>query len=249
MARVYQRKKEYDKAINYALQSIKLSTQNLYRDKTREAYGILYEIYQDKSDYEKAFMYYKQYNVYKDSIFSEDRMQYIENLKINYELERIKQENVLKKDAELKDLQLSQQYTYVVVFIIAILFILIAGTLVYRISLQRKRTNAVLNQYNQDLESQVKDRTKELLHANQELMKQNIQLEQFGYIIAHNLRAPIARLLGLASIAGNTEHFSLPRDSVVLEKIKSSAEELDTVIRSERYTGRKERTSSSLRND
>jgi len=231
LARVYQRKKEYDKAIALALQSIEISTQNLYRDKAREAYGILYEIYQDKGDYKKALDYYKAFNLYKDSIFSEDRMQYIDNLKINYATERIKQENeLLRIDTELKDAQLKQQYTYAIVFIVILLFGFTAGVLVYRNNRQRKRTYTLLKQYNSDLELQVKERTKELLTANTELVKQNAQLEQFGYITAHNLRSPVARILGLANIVGNTEHFSLPRDREILEKLQNSALELDTII-------------------
>lgn len=231
LARVYQRKKDYDKAINYALQSIELSTKNLYRDKAREAYGILSEIYEDKGEFGKALKYYKLYNIYKDSIFSEDRMQYIENLKINYETERIQQENeLLKKDAELKDARLKQQYTFATVLVILFIFVFTAIFLVYRNSLQRKRTNALLRSYNDDLEGQVKDRTKELLQANTELIKQNVQLEQFGYITAHNLRAPVARILGLGNIAGNTEYFSLPRDQDILKKLQASAVELDTII-------------------
>ncbi|HRJ31465.1 MAG TPA: tetratricopeptide repeat-containing sensor histidine kinase [Cyclobacteriaceae bacterium] len=231
LARVYQRKKEYDKAIAFALQSIELATQNLYRDKAREAYGILYEIYQDKGDFEKALQYYKQFNIYKDSIFSEDRMQYIENLKINYETERIQQENeLLKKDTELKDAQLKEQYLYAVAFGVILLFVFTASFLMYLNNRQRRRTNTLLHQYNQDLELQVQKRTKELLSANTELVKQNAQLEQFGYITAHNLRAPVARILGLGNIAGNTDHFSLPRDQDILKKLQASAHELDTII-------------------
>lgn len=231
LARVYQRKKEYDKAIALALQSIEISTQNLYRDKAREAYGILYEIYQDKGDFEKALLYYKQFNIYKDSIFSEDRMQYIENLKINYETERIQQENeLLKKDTELKDAQIKQQYSYAIAFGVILLFVFTAGFMMYLNNRQRRRTNTLLHQYNQDLESQVQKRTNELLSANTELVKQNAQLEQFGYITAHNLRAPVARILGLGNIVGNEAYFSLPRDQEILDKLLASAHELDTII-------------------
>ncbi len=232
LARIYQRKKEYDKAIAYALQSIGISTQNLYRDKAREAYGILYEIYQDKGEFEKALLYYKQFNIYKDSIFSEDRIQYIENLKINYETERIQQENeLLKKDTELKDAKITQQYSYATAFGVILLFVFTASFMMYLNNRQRKRTNTVLHKYNKNLELQVHKRTQELVDANTELVKQNAQLEQFSYIIAHNLRAPVARILGLGNIVGNVKDFNLPRDQDILQKLQASTHELDTVIR------------------
>ena len=72
-------------------------------------------------------------------------MQYIDNLKINYELEKIEQENkLLKKDTELKGSQLSQQRTLKWVGIITILFLLAISLLLYRNNKQRKKSNSLL---------------------------------------------------------------------------------------------------------
>ena len=61
------------------------------------------------------------------------------------------------------------------------------------------------------------------------MIRQNNQLEQFGYIIAHNLRSPVARILGLTNII-NSNHFEMPRDKVILDKLEHSALNLDTII-------------------
>jgi PAS domain S-box-containing protein len=55
----------------------------------------------------------------------------------------------------------------------------------------------------------------------------NKELSQFGYMLSHNLRGPIARILGLASI------FDVePNDnSFIIEKIKEATTELDDVVR------------------
>jgi light-regulated signal transduction histidine kinase (bacteriophytochrome) len=68
----------------------------------------------------------------------------------------------------------------------------------------------------------------ELLSANRELVGQNHQLEQFAFIIAHNLRAPVARILGL----GNILAFAKDGDesAVINQKIKESADELNIVL-------------------
>lgn len=54
----------------------------------------------------------------------------------------------------------------------------------------------------------------------------NKQLAQFAYMISHHLRAPIARILGLASIFNNNPD----EDGFILEKIKESTLELDEVV-------------------
>lgn len=230
LALVYKDLKQYDKAIDLALQSIAISKENSFRDKAKEAYGILYEVYQEKKDFKNALDFYKQFNLYQDSIFSEDRIQYIENLKINYETEKIAQENeLLRKDAELKNSQIKQQFNIAWIAIITITFLLVESILLYRNNKQKKRANKLLKEYSVDLKKQVDEQTKELVNTNIELVKQNNQLEQFGYIIAHNLRGPVARILGLCNLI-DVKHYDPVRDQELVKQLYSSTEELDTII-------------------
>ncbi|MEJ1239771.1 sensor histidine kinase [Chryseolinea sp. T2] len=88
--------------------------------------------------------------------------------------------------------------------------------------------NELLTEAKTGLEREVASRMEELLSANRELVGQNHQLEQFAFIIAHNLRAPVARIQGL----GNILAFSKNADESVLinQKIKDSADELNAVL-------------------
>lgn len=229
LALVYKDLKQYSKAIDLISKSLAIAIPNVFRDRILESYRIQYEIYQEMKDYKNALESYKNYNIYQDSIFSEDRIQYIENLKINYETEKIAQENkLLKTDTDLKSSQLRQQFTLAWVAVITILFLLTISILLYRNNKQRKKSNALLEEYSKELKEQVDKRTQELVTSNIELVKQNIQLEQYGYIIAHNLRGPVARILGLANLI--THGFEPKRDAEVITQLHTSAEELDTVI-------------------
>jgi signal transduction histidine kinase len=230
LALVYKDLKQYDKAVALALQSIEIGKKNSFRDKTKEAYGILYDIYELKKDYKNALVYYKQFNLYEDSIFSEDRIQYIENIKITYQTEKIAQENeILRKDAELKDSQLNQQLMVTWVAVASVLFLLVISVLLFRNNQQRKNTNAILEEYSNDLKHQVENRTQELVNTNMELVSQNNQLEQFGYIIAHNLRGGVARILGLTGLIKG-KSFDPLKDQEMLQLLHSSAKELDATI-------------------
>jgi len=66
--------------------------------------------------------------------------------------------------------------------------------------------------------------------ANKELVQQNEQLNQYSYIISHNLRAPIVTLLGLISIFSQVKNNSEEADEVIAY-ITKSANHLDTVIK------------------
>lgn len=76
---------------------------------------------------------------------------------------------------------------------------------------------------NETLEAEVERRTQELLDYNK-------QLEQFAFIASHNLRAPVASLLGLGHVlemsSGNQEDVKK-----ICENMISTARELDRVVR------------------
>ena len=76
---------------------------------------------------------------------------------------------------------------------------------------------------NENLELEVHTRTKELVAYNQ-------QLEQFAFISAHNLRAPVARILGLGNILDLESKYS-EDNKMIYQKMVTTAKELDRVVR------------------
>lgn len=82
-----------------------------------------------------------------------------------------------------------------------------------------------------DLKSELLERNKELTNANEELIKYNHELQQFSYSISHNLRGPLARLLGLTNLM-EKDFSDLTGAQLELAKlVAQSAKELDEVIR------------------
>lgn len=82
---------------------------------------------------------------------------------------------------------------------------------------------------NERLEIEIETRTQELQNTNRELVLHNNQLEQFAFIAAHNLRAPLARILGLANVVelSKTEEDK----NTALQKMVASTQDMDQVIR------------------
>ncbi|HEY8935751.1 MAG TPA: two-component regulator propeller domain-containing protein [Cyclobacteriaceae bacterium] len=85
-----------------------------------------------------------------------------------------------------------------------------------------KQNNEII-QRNMTLEEEVKNRTKDLIEYNQ-------QLEQFAFISAHNLRAPVARILGLGNILSFVRK-NPEEEKSVIDKIIFATKELDTVVK------------------
>jgi signal transduction histidine kinase len=89
--------------------------------------------------------------------------------------------------------------------------------------------NREIQRKNEELEVEIEKRTQELQNTNRELVLHNNQLEQFAFIAAHNLRAPLARILGLANVVGLSKT-DADKD-LALNKLVTSTQDLDHVIR------------------
>lgn len=83
--------------------------------------------------------------------------------------------------------------------------------------------NKEIKDRNETLEDEVHKRTKELVEYNQ-------QLEQFAFVTAHNLRGPVARMLGLGTILRMTGD-DPEETKYITDKLLTTAEEIDSVIK------------------
>ena len=87
---------------------------------------------------------------------------------------------------------------------------------------ERTQAENELTKFNVNLETMVHERTKEL-------SKRNTELDNFVYSVSHDLRAPIASVLGLINLAKNDKDRAMA--TVYLDKIHSSALQQDNFIR------------------
>jgi signal transduction histidine kinase len=108
---------------------------------------------------------------------------------------------------------------------------------------ERQQAQADLKGFNENLESIVKDRTRALeeeiknrelaqqtlQHTNEELLKRNTELDNFVYSVSHDLRAPIASILGLINLAKKDKGEDAKQ--VYLEMMEKSALQQDHFIK------------------
>nr|MCU0391103.1 hypothetical protein [Thermoflexibacter sp.] len=103
-----------------------------------------------------------------------------------------------------------------------------------KLSAYQKLINEInydLQMTNAQLEVQVEERTLALTQANEELIKQNHQLEEYAFVTAHQLRAPVARLLGLASIFDFIEMGKNSYNADIVRKMQAETTYLDEIIK------------------
>ncbi len=82
---------------------------------------------------------------------------------------------------------------------------------------------------NKDLQAELIVKNSNLLEANKELAKHINELQQFSYTLSHNLRGPVASLLGLTYLFDkNTPHTD---NREIIEHICTSAVRVDEIIK------------------
>lgn len=89
--------------------------------------------------------------------------------------------------------------------------------------------NKFIQRKNTELATEVDRQTQDLKQANIELTEHNNRLEQFAFIISHNLRAPMSRIVGLSSILDFTKDVN--EVSEIVKLMLKSTHDLDQVIK------------------
>jgi signal transduction histidine kinase len=118
------------------------------------------------------------------------------------------------------------------------------STLVLAAAVQeRQKAQNLLKKFNENLESLVGERThaleaevqtrkdaqQTLQDTNEELIKRNTELDNFVYSVSHDLRAPIASILGLINLAKKDKAENTKQ--MFLEMMEKSAQQQDHFIR------------------
>lgn len=82
---------------------------------------------------------------------------------------------------------------------------------------------------NQELSRLVQQKSADLVKMNEELVRHNNELRQFSYTISHNLRGPVARLLGLTDLFNKLDDGN--EKGEVSSMIQKSGLELDAILK------------------
>ena len=213
------------------------------------------EFYSVQNNFQKAYEYQKKKEEILDTLYKYKKSNETNKFQMQDLLKTKNQEIIsIRKEQEMQD---KSSFFRTIAFVASTIFLLVLLFSFYFTNKKQKIANTILNLQkeeihqqreeisaqkddiaaknktlhlsNAQLEIKIAERTKDLSNANNELISYNGQLEQFAYIIAHNLRAPVARMLGLldvfkvSGLLNNDNRF-------YIDKIEISAKELNEII-------------------
>lgn len=138
--------RHYGAATGYIKQGLEASKAIGAKDRIRDAYKCLSEVYTATSDYKSAFEAFVQYDAIKDTIRDEVAAKNVAELHVQYETEKKNNENaLLKKDREIIAANLSTQRTRNTALSISIVSILLVGSFSFY-TWKRRKTYAFQKQ-------------------------------------------------------------------------------------------------------
>lgn len=211
----------------------------------RDASQLLAELYLKRNNLDKNRFFQEQFVVYRDSLEAEVRSQELAEKEAFFELEQEKRKNeLLRKDGELKEARLERSLLIVVLALLALVCLFAATWLFYRQGWRERQNNLRLTQLNEELtmsrtevqllnnnlEQLVQERTQELSRTVDQLTARNQDLQQFSFILSHNIRLPIAQVLGLVQLIQMTGPHS-PETMEIIGHMGRAGHSLDEVVK------------------
>jgi len=211
-------------AIKYLAEATQLCHKLNYLAPLVEYSRNLAEAYELNGDHRKALDAYEQYATAKDSVFSLEKTMQIERLETQREM-AVKDKDLLIKDKQLKihQLELSEKRNESILYIISIVLLVLAVGVAMKVVINYRRSNKALSKEKQQHLTLIEEQIKHIKIRNE-------VLEEIAHMQAHDIRGPVATILGLSESL-NEDDPSDPSNIVVIGGIKKMALKLDGVIK------------------
>lgn len=168
IGKVYLRTKRFSEADSILRFALNIAIQIGNREQESNIYEFFTELYERQNITEQAYHFYKKRQEIKDSVFSNQRMLQISQMRVRYDLK--------DKDLQNKALQVQlekEQFMRIIGFSFLIV-VAIGGFWIYRNSVKLKKVNEELEKKNEEINTTLES----LGQANKAISQKNHELEK-----------------------------------------------------------------------
>lgn len=244
LVEIYIKLKDHPSASSLLQKSLALAEQINAKRLIGNAYALATTLDSAQNDYKSAFQHLRTHHRIIDELQGEQKARQIEELRIQYETEKKERENIVLKqlnqiqeqenqlqqqEIQLREKEVDEQQRTLVLVIVSLALILVFSIILVFQVRAKSKTNRLLEAandkiqaINDQLEQKVEERTKKLA-------ERNAQLLEYAYLNSHQVRGPLAKILGLVNLA-KMDDMEGEQAKMMLDHIQDSAKELDDVI-------------------
>jgi tetratricopeptide (TPR) repeat protein len=241
---LYRMKGNEEKAYVYLTRAVQEANVSKDSYSLMTSYAEMAEMFEHFKKYDSALVYAKKYQVLNSQVYTTEKSKQLALI------ERMYQEDRKDQLLEMQNQKIKSQSIIITVITILAALITILVVLLYHYYRSKRESNIALEKLNREIyekHEEILAQTEELTQANQEIRRINESLEEevnyrtakieqqnkmlidYAYSNAHNVRGPLARILGLAALI--KEEKDADQIKVYNTHMLTSAEELDKVIR------------------
>jgi tetratricopeptide (TPR) repeat protein len=223
LGKIYLEANRFDSSYYYLHRSLSLARQRNSKTNEMEASEHLASYFSKQDELDSSLYYTKAASILEREIFDSQKSQQIATTHMLYEFE--KKEQMLS----FKEEQIRRQYLAIIGVTIILVLVTLFGYKLYGLNKNNKSArealqtlNLEINKLNENLETRVQERTEEIRFQNQKLV-------EYAFFTAHEVRGPLARILGLVDLV-KVKELNHEREEI-MSRLQVAANELDEIIR------------------
>ncbi len=226
LSEIYQLKEDLSSSNSYARQTLEISREIGYLENVKNAALILSENYKKQNDFSKAYDYYIEYTMAKDSMFNLERQRELQKLQESHEIAQQQKEILLlKTEKELQAEESNKQKLFLYSLGIVTALIIILVVILYRRNQLKQKANRLLWLQKNTLARQnieIKQQREELKAHSEKLKEVGRMKDKLFSIVSHDLKSPFNSLLAITSLLDN--------QAISREDLSSLKNDLNTKI-------------------
>jgi tetratricopeptide (TPR) repeat protein len=223
LGKIYLEADRYDSSYYYLRKALSLAREKNSKNNEMETDEYLSRYFSAIDHLDSSLYYTKAAGLLEREIFDSHKSQQIATMQMLYEFE--KKEQILS----YKEEQIQRQYLAIIGVTLILVLVTIFGYKLYWLNKNNKTArealqtmNQEINKLNENLEVRVQERTEEIRQQNQMLV-------EYAFFTAHEVRGPLARILGLVDLV-KVKELNHEREEII-SRLQIAANELDEIIR------------------